>query len=78
MRIAGTSLYDKVSSQVEGPRLNPFAAFYWQQFGGSPAAEDYDASPLNYLTKLSPNQRFSRDALNLFLLFTTVGMKPLP
>jgi arylsulfatase len=29
-----------VNEQVVGPRLNPFAELYWQQFGGGPTEAD--------------------------------------
>lgn len=31
-----------VNEQVIGPKLNPFAEKYWQQFGGGPSAADLD------------------------------------
>jgi arylsulfatase len=30
-----------VNEKAVGPKLNPFAVRYWQQFGGGPTAEDY-------------------------------------
>jgi len=30
-----------VNEKAIGPKLNPFKAAYWQQFGGGPTAEDY-------------------------------------
>ncbi|MFM1800823.1 MAG: hypothetical protein RJA81_175 [Planctomycetota bacterium] len=30
-----------INENVTGPRLNPFAVRYWEQFGGGPTAEDY-------------------------------------
>jgi arylsulfatase len=30
-----------VNEKVVGPKLNPFAEWYWAQFGGGPTAEDY-------------------------------------
>jgi arylsulfatase len=30
-----------VNEQVTGPKLNPFAVRYWNQFGGGPTEEDY-------------------------------------
>ena len=38
-----------VNEQAVGPRLNPFAARYWQQFGGEPDADD--------LRIMEPSQR---------------------
>lgn len=37
-----------VNEKVVGPKLNPFAEWYWQQFGGGPTAEDY--------RRMDPNQ----------------------
>ncbi len=38
------SLQGQVSlhEQAKGPRLNPFAELYWQQFGGEPTAQDLE------------------------------------
>jgi arylsulfatase len=33
--------YD-VNERAMGPKLNPFAEIYWKQFGGGPAAADYE------------------------------------
>lgn len=30
-----------INEQVTGPKLNPFAVRYWEQFGGGPTEEDY-------------------------------------
>ncbi|MFO0943603.1 MAG: arylsulfatase [Pirellulales bacterium] len=39
-----------VNEKVVGPQLNPFAEWYWQQFGGGPTDEDRK--------KMDPNQVF--------------------
>ena len=31
-----------VNEKVVGPKLNPFAVWYWEQFGGGPTAADYE------------------------------------
>lgn len=31
-----------VNEKVLGPRLNPFAVWYWEQFGGGPSPADYE------------------------------------
>lgn len=37
----GESRSHLVNEQVVGPKLNPFAVRYWNQFGGAPTEEDY-------------------------------------
>jgi arylsulfatase len=31
-----------VNEKVVGPKLNPFAVWYWEQFGGGPTRADYE------------------------------------
>ena len=31
-----------VNEKVVGPKLNPFAEWYWLQYGGGPTAADYE------------------------------------
>jgi len=31
-----------INEKVLGPKLNPFAVWYWEQFGGGPTADDYE------------------------------------
>jgi arylsulfatase len=43
-----------VNEKVVGPKINPFQELYYQQFGGSPTAED--------LAKMDPNRKFGEPA----------------
>ncbi len=43
-----------VNEKVVGPKLNPFAVRYWEQFGGSPTQADYDRMDPTKPGKSSP------------------------
>ena len=46
-----------VNEKAIGPKLNPFAELYWQQFGGGPTEADYKRMDPNRALEEAPKKR---------------------